>query len=349
MRKKLVAGTLFGAYMFQMSRSNPAGTQAWIDQVLLKWSIPTLYKSSIFVALMLARFTQAVLFGPLQGDELPRLTSQSLYTLAEFAVAFVMVREPVSIAFLVNVVLFVLVKWFHALSANRVERFTPRERPWKRLTLALSLLHVIDVFWIVRYFQIIVIEGQRSMLQLIFGFEASILYNGLIWTSGHLLISQLQLQPKNHRLYVISLIALSSCIQLVLYFFFSMIMLSNFCVPLHIFRESYSALRVSVTRIREIIWYRRLTETYDISSFKRATKKDLQDSPLCIICRDAMSEGQYDGPESMGEYMSHVKDDYEVINQNVPVKIKCSHIIHYDCLFEWLQQSNKCPTCRSLI
>lgn len=348
MRKRIVASTLLGAYMYEITRGNHASvTTSWIDQLMLKsGGVSIIFKSSIFVALMVARVTQAVLFGPLQRDELTRLTSQTLYTIAEFAVAFLMVREPISIGFFVNVVLFVLVKWFHALSANRVERFSGRDEPWKRLTLALSLLHLIDIYWIICYFQIIVIEGQRSMLQLVFGFEASILFNGLIWTSGRLLLSQLHFQPKTYRIYLMSLITLSSCIQLCLYLFFSLIMISNYCVPLHIFRESYMTLRVFVTKTREIIWYRRLTGTYGISSFTRANGVDLEDLPLCIICREAMRDEQFSTTE---EILDDTNKHSYGIHHNIPVKIKCSHIIHYDCLFEWLQQSNKCPTCRSLI
>lgn len=345
MRRRIVAGTLFGAYVLQMSRGTNTNTWPWLDQ-FLKWS-PTLYKSSIFVAIMIARITQAVLFGPLQGDEFQRLTSQSFYTVAEFAVAFLMVREPVSLAFVIKVVLFVLVKWFHALSTNRVERFICRDRPWKRLTLAMAILHIVDIVWITHYFKAFVIQGHRSMLELIFGFEVSILYNGLIWTSGRFFLAQLQLRPSTHRIYVITLVALSSSIQLFLYLFFSVIMLSNFCVPLHIFRESYLALRASVTRIREVIRYRRLTETYSIASFTRATLADLKDEPLCIICRDPMQEDE--APPSSDDSSSDSSDTEDFTAPNVPVKIRCSHIIHYDCLFEWLQQSNKCPTCRSPI
>ena len=60
-------------------------------------------------------------------------------------------------------------------------------------------------------------------------------------------------------------------------------------------------------------------------ALETATTEQLQDEPLCIVCREAMT-----------------------MDQNVKV-LPCGHIFHLHCLQHWIRHQAHCPMCRSAL
>ncbi|ANB12637.1 hypothetical protein AWJ20_897 [Sugiyamaella lignohabitans] len=215
-------------------------------------------------------------------------------------------------------------------------------RRFVKLWVVVGLLHLNDIIWLQHYYKELFITANNGILKMsttIFAVELSIMYASLLATTSQLYFMNSQegqqrlLNPSRNSNHIYLSLAniFSDVLKLSIYMCFSMVMLSHYCLPLHIFREAYLTLRLAIQKARALIWHKHLLGQYNISSFKPATASDLarHDHDLeCIICRDVMT-------------LSTPDEDSQ------PVKIRCGHIFHYGCLFTWLQRTCRCPTCRS--
>jgi E3 ubiquitin-protein ligase synoviolin len=335
MRNIVVASTVFGASVLRAWSSKPGWALPQWSQVVcaMVGSIGSVnssstYNSSFLVVILLAKVLQTVLFGPLRVDEIERLMGQTWYTLVEFGVAFVVVGEPLTARFLATVCIFMLLKWFHCLSSSRVEE---SDAAGSKLAFVLGLLHCADILWMKHYYGQL-ITAKQVMINTVFAVELSVLYSGLVATSVHFLLNLTQPSQSRKRTYLYIVNIGTDILKLLMYMGFSMVMLSNYCVPLHIFREAYLTLRFVIQKARALIWHRHLVGQYDISAFDGAVASDIEHTPSCVICRDIMA-----------------LTDSDESSCYRPIKIQCGHVVHYGCLFEWLQRSCCCPTCRCKI
>lgn len=291
-----------------------------------------LFNSALIGFYIINRTVQNVLFGPLTGYESEKLKSNLLYTIMEFFLAFVIIQEPITIRCLGTLGLLLSLKWFHKLSEVRVSymMMSSNNEPYCsnwRLLIAMGGLHLTDIQWIRYYFQLIMVQKDFSMLNIIFALESSILYNTLLATTGHYMLAMV-LKKNNNNLVLWHwansyLTLIFDLTRLGLYFYFSCILLTHYCIPLHLFRETYLSLRSSIAKLRHAIW------------FKKSINKGLEplnDSDsnydICIICRDSLS--------------SPTNNNYHQI-----IRIsKCGHTLHENCLLDWLEITSSCPTCR---
>lgn len=276
------------------------------------------------------KFFQNALFGPLRSSEIESLTSRTWYTVVEFGVALIVVRQGGTIGFFLQLLLLLSLKWFHWLSGVRIETPTVSissqrsEDKWKsKLVTALVLLHITDLLWVKLYFRQIMVDP--NILSIILAFEGAILYNSLIVMTANFTLDMIEGTDSSSsqrallrrcRTYITTALGL---VRLGLYLAFSCTLLTYYCIPLHIFRESYLSLRVSITKVRHLIW--RKNASRSIESYNQTCKED----EICIICRETTASGQLERI------------------------IKCGHIMHAACLYDWLAQSSTCPTCRETI
>lgn len=186
--------------------------------------------------------------------------------------------------------------------------------------LLLLSVHMIDLALLAFAYSKLISSNYSSMIMIIFGFELSLLYNDLIITTTHFLNHLGVVEEGYHKIGKIEkfIIVATEFLKLSLYIFFSILLLSNYCLPLHIFRESFTCLRLLITKIRSLIFYNQLSQAYTAITTS---------SGLCIICRDYLEQ-----------------EEHRVVKLN-----KCGHVMHDDCLIKWLVKSASCPTCRCYI
>lgn len=121
-------------------------------------------------------------------------------------------------------------------------------------------------------------------------------------------------------------------------FIFNSFFMINYTIPaIHIIPESYICFKTILIKSRELINLNKnlkkikiLKKNCTISNKLSLNKTD----NLCIICREELSLND--------------KDKFQLVNsQNRVVMIKnCNHSFHWDCLSNWIVQSNSCPVCR---
>jgi E3 ubiquitin-protein ligase synoviolin len=289
-----------------------------------------LFNAAVLILFVINRTVQNVLFGPLTPQESEKLTAKLSYTLLEFGLAFILIGEPVTLRCLGTLGLLLSVKWFHLLSEVRVGYLTNRHYDDRnlRLSVALCVLHLSDLQWIRHYFNVIVVQRDVTMTNIIFALETTILYNSALATTGHYLLSRTALFDKNRAFWFWThsyLTLASNLVRLTLYFYFSCILLTHYCVPLHVFRETYLSLRYSIAKMRHAIRFRR-SKSKGLEPLEPSDPASSLTSDLCIICRDPLS-------------------CYSNYHQIIRIS-KCGHTLHENCLLDWLEVSSSCPTCR---
>lgn len=321
-RRYVLAGTVFGAGLVRFWNTRAFGSAlAWLTG-------GGVTKVLLVATLVFAKIFHNVFFGPLRVDELEKLSGQIWYTIVEMAVALFAVGQSINSGVLVAVGALLMLKYFHWLCASRADSTT---MPW-RLTIVMSILHVLDFFVLRKAYA--ELFGKHSttedmnMVALVFGAELAVMDAGLIAATGRFILNMLPRRWTKFRR--ISLFVVTFCTdmaKLAVYCAFSALMMSHFCLPLHVFGETYATVRLTISKVREFIWYRQVHGRFGPSAFARATLSELQKQSVCIICRENMCAKTHEGYEA-------------------PARLPCGHILHYACLMEWLERSTSCPMCR---
>lgn len=114
------------------------------------------------------------------------------------------------------------------------------------------------------------------------------------------------------------------CIMIpVLFTLFTLIDIIPLNLINEIFRSGFDLSRSIASLYRLIKNVKKLN-----NSLSYPTKEELENTDICIICRDDMVLNGTGTPRS------------------VPKKLPCGHILHDGCIRSWLERSNACPTCR---
>lgn len=352
------------------------------------WNTGVIQHIGALGAVAAARWVHSYAFGPLHIDEAARLAALAWYTVVELGMAMVLAHEALEVGLVLSVSLFIMLKWFHCLSALRIEVAEAGDSvKTPRLGLILLLLHVVDFVWIRHYYRALFKGGcssKSSQTATIFAFELAICYLSLCASSFKFVIlglmpdptsateikqqlrstqlavstnnvkepeevsvtdsslAQTAQQQYHHRqifLFVINFMA--DALKLMLYSAFSLTMLANYSLPLHVFRECYITLRVLIHNLREFIWFRKLFSSRNTAFRPINSSDDIQSMTItCLICRDDIQVERSDS--SMRPPNSRRKS----MHSTTPVKLQCSHILHYGCMMQWLRRNGTCPACR---
>lgn len=358
---------------------------------LTGWNSGTTQHAGALGAVAAARWVHSYAFGPLHMDEAARLAALAWYTVVELGMAMFLAHEALEVGLILSVALFIMLKWFHCLSALRVEVAEVGDSvKTPRLGLILLLLHVVDFVWIRHYYRALFKGGyssKSSQTATIFAFELAICYLSLCASSFKFVVlglmpdptsvtgmkqlqsglratgadtqavkesdgnetrvddsslAQTAQQQYHHRqifLFVINFMA--DALKLMLYSAFSLTMLANYSLPLHVFRECYITLRVLIHNLREFIWFRKLFSSRNAAFRRINSSDDIQSMTItCLICRDDIQVERSDSP--MRPAASRRKSMHSI----TPVRLQCSHILHYGCMMQWLRRNGTCPACR---
>lgn len=108
--------------------------------------------------------------------------------------------------------------------------------------------------------------------------------------------------------------------KFVFYLTFFSIVMTYYGMPINLFREVYLSFQALKQRLVAFNKYRQLMAS--MNRFASPTPEELEEEPICIICRDHMTAET---------------------TKKLP---GCGHMFHKSCLREWLVQQQSCPTCR---
>ncbi|OWB69510.1 hypothetical protein B5S33_g4846 [[Candida] boidinii] len=129
---------------------------------------------------------------------------------------------------------------------------------------------------------------------------------------------------------------LGNLLRLLNLFTFNSFFMIKYTIPaIHIIPESYTCFKTILVKSRELINLNKNLKKIKILKKNCSIPNQLSSNKtdnLCIICREELS----------------FSDKFQPVNsQNRVVMIKkCTHSFHWDCLSNWIVQSNSCPICR---
>nr|ODN85627.1 hypothetical protein L203_04877 [Cryptococcus depauperatus CBS 7841] len=316
-------------------------------------SIMILGNFVLFNVICLGIGLKKLFFGQLRTIEYERLWERLWIFTTESLLAMAIFRDDFSMSFLFMYGVLIFMRCFHWITADRVDYMDQIPPPGPprlfhvRISSIVSILMVSDFLFIFYSLEKILKEGASAIV--IFAAEFLILQASMAGTAARYAIGVIDFrrargqedappwEAKSMYLFYVDLVV--DFLKLSTYLMFFAVILMNYGLPLHILRDVYMTLNSFISRIRDLVRYRRATRDMD-SQYPDATEEELERNgdTTCIICREEMiTRAQR---ETNG-----IPIDESGPNET-PKKLVCGHIFHFHCLRSWLERQQKCPTCR---
>ncbi|KAJ1840612.1 E3 ubiquitin-protein ligase hrd1, partial [Coemansia sp. RSA 486] len=119
-------------------------------------------------------------------------------------------------------------------------------------------------------------------------------------------------------------------------------------LPIHILRELYITARSLVDRCRDWIRYRKAMHNMHLRyPTVSQNELDAMNDTTCIICREEMA-----GPtQEQADLWNSARQEGHapLLSGDTPKKLPCCHVFHFNCLRNWLERQQSCPTCRQSV
>lgn len=316
-----------------------------------------LFNWAVFLTLCVGKICQKIFFGPLRAVEIEHLHERLWYAITESLLAMTIFRDDFDGSFVLLFGTMLFLKVFHWLAQDRIEYMEQSQSVTRvfhvRMVAILSLLLEFDILFASFAVQVLLLDGERKGIMIMFASEFLILCATLWSTIAKYVLNCQDLRSEDpweaKSMYVFFIDLSTDFLKLATYLASFTLILSHYGLPLNIFRDVYMTGRSFFGRLRDFIKYRAATRNMD-TRFPDATSEDLSSMSdgTCIICREEMipresqdgSQGaasdRSQGPQSGG------------LNQT-PKKLPCGHIFHFHCLRSWLERQQSCPTCRRTV
>ncbi|KAL3941669.1 MAG: hypothetical protein SGBAC_004010 [Bacillariaceae sp.] len=276
------------------------------------------------------------------------------WNITETCIALTMFRSEVNVKTMILFLVLVLAKSLHWVADMRESHLRMTEEAivtspsawpklqWQHLKLLVFMgsLQLLDILAVIQFAEDIIENG--ATVSVLFAFEGAILLtsvisNILLWhvhamdglfhhwhetaapgASRHHWIHAW----KDHKATLVFAVEVQAqAAKFLFYVTFFAIVMSNYGMPINLFREVYVSFQALKSRLLAFGKYRQLMAK--MSTFESPNQEEIDTEPICIICRDEMT-----------------------IHSAVKLP-GCGHIFHKSCLREWLVQQQTCPTCRS--
>ncbi|ODQ63319.1 hypothetical protein NADFUDRAFT_84469 [Nadsonia fulvescens var. elongata DSM 6958] len=297
---------------------------------------------AIMCLIIIARLLVWLFFGELRVIEINNLHERGWYTLTENVISLAMLDHEIDQQFAFCIIALMFSRVFHWICRDRSELIFQTANGGSRFNHA----RLVAVFLIIHFCDITIIrwcfirlaeEGPRSIFLLVV-FEFILSLQSLHTALWKYLINVIERwyliqnpeediwEKKTDLLFIVDNI--SNITRLVLFLLEFWIMLKPYGVPVHVLRDLYITIKDLFTRISDRIKFKRATRELDLIIVE-ATIADIEHDSVCIICREDM-QIILDQPHRL-----------------VPKKLMCGHVLHHGCLKDWLERSQRCPTCRA--
>ncbi|XP_050675324.1 E3 ubiquitin-protein ligase synoviolin [Leptidea sinapis] len=289
-------------------------------------SMAVMYLQALIFVLLIGKVIRKIFFGQLRAAEFEHLIERSWYAITETCLAFTVFRDDFNPKFIALFTILLFLKAFHWLAEDRVDYM---ERSpvigWLfhvRILSLLLLLAQADFYFIHHAYQFTIQKGPS--VQLVFGFEYSILYIMIIYIFIKYLLHTVDSRwdaPWESKAAVLLYTELAiNFFKVLLYVGFVAVMVRIYTLPLFAFRPMYETMRSFKRAYNDVVLSRRAIRNMN-TLYPDATTEELAAADNeCIICREEMLGGAK--------------------------KLPCNHIFHAACLRLWFQRQQTCPTCR---
>ena len=274
-----------------------------------------------------AALVKRLFFGEFRPVELQQMRDVLATSVVDLLLAMTIFRDDFNSRFLGLAVGLLFLQWFHAglrLRVDYVEQTTQMSRfdLW-RLAILAGVLLLADVL-LVWYALVGVLENGVGAVVL-FGFEATLMACAVIQTSLRLVYNVYDMQVNYHwrakGFFVLWTDFVAECFNVLVYIIFFSVVLIYVGRPLHLIRQMYYTFRRFLDFVHDISLWRRATANFD-ERYADVTQAELLEQgsdDVCMICREQVDVGK---------------------------RLPCGHVLHAECLQDWLRRKQICPTCR---
>jgi E3 ubiquitin-protein ligase synoviolin len=298
--------------------------------VTSKASVLVLCNLFLCVTILAGKLIKTIFLGTLRDREVEVLWENSRFTITNTCLALTIFREELGVREAGLFMMLIFSKNFHWVCRKRVEFMEGREDvaifQHLRIVSLKALLLASDLAIVA--IAVYVYQTKGPTVWILFGFEYLCMSVLIVSTFLRYTLYLRHLATPDgwngREVYQFYLDLVTDVINLAVYLAFFLIIFTYYGVPLHIVRDLYISFRNLTGRIQECCRARSLTNRLS-QVLEDATPEQLEDSPLCIVCRDQMTT-----------------------SQQIKV-LPCGHIFHLHCLQHWIRQRSSCPVCRAHI
>eukprot|EP00741_Cyanophora_paradoxa_P019848 tig00000217_g19156.t1 len=235
---------------------------------------------ALVVTLIFGQFVRKLFFGPLRDVEVEHLLERSRDAIMETCLAMTIFRQDFDMKLISLFTALLFMKVFHWLAQDRVDFIEqspaiPVSTHVRILTL-LAILLFVDAMFLWTAVAHTVEQGPSVLI--LFGFEYTVLASTVVSTyikyALHAIDLRMEGRWESRGVYLFYLDLTTDLFQLLVYFFFFMIIFSYYGLPLHIIRDLYLTFRNFRKRIADYFRYRRVTANMN-ERFPDATPEEL--------------------------------------------------------------------------
>ncbi|EMR08944.1 hypothetical protein PNEG_02724 [Pneumocystis murina B123] len=306
-----------------------------------------LMNMGLFLTAIIGKGIQRIFFGPLRAIEIEHLYERAWYSITETCLAMTIFRNNFDTRSIIVLVTLIFLKTFHWLCFDRLEFTRQSEsillRQHVRIVVSIVFLLIIDI--LMTKFSINTVLHEKPSMMLMFAFEFAILTSTIIGAGIKYifnLIDSYQDNWENKALYILYLELFMELFKLIAYSIFFILALTFYGLPLHIIRDIYMTFKSFLAKCRDLIRYKRVTNNMN-QRFIDATFEEIAatEDKTCIICREEMVHSSIKKLDKNNKSQSRIN--------STPKKLPCNHILHFNCLKNWLERQQSCPTCRQSV
>ncbi|KAJ1979966.1 E3 ubiquitin-protein ligase hrd1 [Dimargaris xerosporica] len=316
---------------------------------------------AFFLTLLLGKGLQRTFFGNLRAIEVEHLYEKGWFAVTETCLALTIFKDEFNAQMFALLLTLMFFKVFHWLVEDRIDFMEQSPAiTWVyhlRMVTLISLLITVDILFLTyAMYSTFTGLGQGLSILVVFGFEFAILLVMLLATVAKYTIYSLDRQrpdswdSKSMCIFFVDLAA--DFLQLILYLGFFALIAHFYGLPFHIIFNVYATLRSFAQKCRDLMRYRQATRNMN-ERYPTVSAEELAQLPdsTCIICREEMMTYYEDGSDGDDSPVDSILGERTGPKPQgeIPKRLPCGHIFHFNCLRSWLERQQTCPTCRQSV
>ncbi|KAJ2735590.1 E3 ubiquitin-protein ligase hrd1 [Coemansia sp. BCRC 34962] len=305
----------------------------------------------LLLTILLGKLLVRIFLGQLRAIEVERLYEQGWIAVTETCLALAILRDEFDAATLTLFVFLLFCKLFHWILADRVIFMEQQTHLTALFFVRISALSVLlfSVDCLMLSYAVGNTKRYGATMMVVFGFEYALLLARFLATCAKFVLNTIDLmrggewEDKQALLFYVELAY--DLARLVVYLFFFGAVMAYYGPPIHILRDLYITARSFYNRCRDWVRYRKAMQNMHLR-YPTVSQDDLDamSDTTCIICRDEMTGPSQEQADTWNnERRAGLAHN---LSGDTPKRLPCSHVFHFNCLRNWLERQQSCPTCR---
>ncbi|KAJ1818546.1 E3 ubiquitin-protein ligase hrd1 [Coemansia sp. RSA 2598] len=308
----------------------------------------------LFLTILLGRLLVRLFFGQLRAIEVERLYEQGWFSITETFLALAVLRDQFDVVTLTLFVFLLFCKIFHWMLEDRVSFMEQQTRITKLFfarTLSLSAILAATDCLMLMYSVESTLKHDATMM-IVFAFEYMLLLVRFMSTCAKFVLNTIDVSRNGEweekQSFVFYVELAHDAVKLLVYLGFFFTLTLYYRLPIHILRELYITARSLVDRCRDWVRYRKAMRNMHLRyPTVSQDELDTMNDTTCIICREDMA-----GPsQEQADLWNAARQtgNAPLLSGDTPKKLPCGHVFHFNCLRNWLERQQSCPTCRQSV